>query len=323
MAIEVHAAAGQTEVAVTIGDEAYIVDLADETGSSALEVSFDHVDFTSSDTGYQSTATLTPDFGGAAPAGPVAWTVTVLDYPAYWWWLITYSRRGLTWGTVVDPHWDWNTYEMQGTAPPGPTAQLTDIVGSRTVQVDVSSVNANGDPISDTLIVTFGNGPLSVLAVYAGPNGPWASNSSGSPGGFTSLSSPADFNFSTFCGDAVTPPVHTITVNHCVNAEYWAGWETFEVDGKTFASPIGTKMISIRQAAAAVLPNILNSNAKGASEAAGIAMTLTTSAIWYDPVNNKFKNPRIGWRTWAYAPNSYEMTYIFDVDYGDGGACVN
>jgi hypothetical protein len=128
-----------------------------------MEVTFDHVDFTDASTGYQSTATLTPDFGGT-PTLPVTWTIVSVTNPGGTFWLRgTNDQHGLTWGSIVDGSRDWSYPPIiGGTVPTGATAELTDIVGSRTVVVRAVAV-VNGTPVTKDLTVNFGPGPLSVF----------------------------------------------------------------------------------------------------------------------------------------------------------------
>jgi hypothetical protein len=199
--IEVVPTAGQTDVAITIGDETYVVDLAksSSTSTSAMEVSYDHVNFTDKSTGFKSTATLTPDFG-AVPTGPVNWSVTYVENRSSGWSTSISFRNGLTWGPVPDgpPDW-WTPNDPAGSPPTGPVGQLTDIVGNRTVVVRATT-NINGvDHIRD-MTLEFGDGPLSLFrpAIFASIY-PWASDYV--PGNFNS--GLTTFPAAGFCGGTV------------------------------------------------------------------------------------------------------------------------
>jgi hypothetical protein len=87
--------------------------------------------------------------------------------------------NGLTWGAIAlsVSSQQSNQTSMNGSPPvTGDTAQLTDIIGSRTVIVKATIDDMSGVE-SDPYPVTFGAGPLSVLRIPGGgsiPTAQWA-----------------------------------------------------------------------------------------------------------------------------------------------------
>ena len=73
--------------------------------------------------------------------------------------------NGLTWGTAAraSSPGEGVLISPQGTAPRGPEASLTDIVGQRTVEVK-ATVKYGEQTYTQTTTVSFGEGPLSVFA---------------------------------------------------------------------------------------------------------------------------------------------------------------
>jgi hypothetical protein len=134
------------------------------TPPATPEIVFDRVDFLDEASGFQSTATLTPNFG-QTPTGPVTWTILSVQNPsAPWWTRGSGDMNGLTWGPQADGLSYWtNTSAPEGTAPTGAVAELTDVVGERTVTVRAETT-IGGTLIERDLVVTFGKGPLSVFS---------------------------------------------------------------------------------------------------------------------------------------------------------------
>jgi hypothetical protein len=127
-------------------------------------VTFDYVDFDTAASGRKSTATVTPYFGGVTPTGPITWTIASVQNPTAAWWKRSASDpRGLTWGSTPDSSSYWTSATVEGTAPTGMTAQLTDIIGNRTVRVRAVTT-IDGATVAIEIDVTFGNGPLSAFA---------------------------------------------------------------------------------------------------------------------------------------------------------------
>jgi hypothetical protein len=167
--MEIEASEGQTQVAMTVGGVTYLVDLAEEidpgpTPPTPGEVVFDYVDFINPSTGFQSTATLTPNFDGQTPTGSVMWSIVSVSNPTAPWWLRGASdMNGLTWGSTADGLSYWtNSSAPEGTVPYTAVAQLTDVVGERTVIVRAETY-IDGELKRRDLTVTFGKGPLSVF----------------------------------------------------------------------------------------------------------------------------------------------------------------
>lgn len=137
------------------------------TGFS-LAVAYDRDNFVSS--GYSATATITATAkqnGSVIPIAPgaVTWSVESSSITAPWW-----SNRspgamnGLKWGAtpVVGLVGEAGKTTVAGVVPTGAVAQLTDIIGLRTVVVK-ARMTIGGTSYEQTLSVTFGPGPLSVF----------------------------------------------------------------------------------------------------------------------------------------------------------------
>ena len=97
---------------------------------------------------------------------PVTWTVESSSVSCAAWNRNTGVYNGLTWGmtplSLSAAEGDKTT--PGGTAPRGPEASLTDIVGEREVTV-TATVEYNGQSYTaEEKTVSFGNGPLSVFA---------------------------------------------------------------------------------------------------------------------------------------------------------------
>jgi hypothetical protein len=128
-------------------------------------VVYNRVDFVDEASGYTSTATIEPYFDGLTPVAAVSWTIISVQNPNEPWWLHGASdMNGLTWGTTANDTSFWtNSTAPEGSAPTGAIAYLTDIVGQRTVTVRAQTVIGAVTKQRD-IVVTFGNGPLSVFA---------------------------------------------------------------------------------------------------------------------------------------------------------------
>ncbi|MDR1045085.1 MAG: hypothetical protein LBP33_08220 [Candidatus Adiutrix sp.] len=136
--------------------------------------------------GYQSTATVTVtgyDAGGGVarplPGGAaVLWSVKAVNNPSAAWWLRgATAKNGLTWGDKADGAGDWAGDAVLGAPPTGAAAQLTDVVGSRSVTLEASvCLGGGGGESAEALCaanggawyagettVSFGAGPLSVF----------------------------------------------------------------------------------------------------------------------------------------------------------------
>jgi hypothetical protein len=133
--------------------------------------------------GYQSTATVTViayDDGSSYHSLPVGatvlWSVKSVSNPSAVWWLRSATaKNGLTGGDNADGTGDWASDTVVGTPPTAATAQLTDIVGSRSVTLEASVClgghggdsavcSTNGGAwYADETTVSFGAGPLSVF----------------------------------------------------------------------------------------------------------------------------------------------------------------
>jgi hypothetical protein len=219
---------GQTEVILTIGGEKFKVDLDEAAGSggSGFEVTFDFFNFNSAAAEFESTATIKPNFDGKVPTGPVTWSVVSIQNPQKPWWLRGPSDpNGLTWGPQATPYGYmypniWPNFIM-GPIPQGPVAQLTDVVGNRTVTVKAETT-IDGVLHSRTIDVTFGDGPLSVFtSVPVFSMIQWAAKccnaSFGVASNFTTLngSNPTHFPAAVqICGGSVNPGAITSTTTY-------------------------------------------------------------------------------------------------------------
>ena len=138
------------------------------------------------DSGFSATATITAtaqDSSGTAVAinpGDVTWTVVSSSITAAWWGNRSVgAMNGLCWGSTAISLAGYYPYpgdpqrmDMSGdianggggesTKPDSATAQLTDIVGSRSVTVK-AVMTIGGQQKEGTAQVTFGPGPLSVF----------------------------------------------------------------------------------------------------------------------------------------------------------------
>jgi hypothetical protein len=160
----VQSLSGETKVGVTVGGETFLVDLAEPASGGAPEVTYDRIDFVTPDAGaLYSTATLTPAFRGP-PDGTVNWAVEIItNAPSSIWGRAATARHGLYWGIPSpNPGVDWDMYDIDANMPTGPVADLTDVVGSRTVRV-TASTTVGGQPDIRVMTVVFGDGPLSVF----------------------------------------------------------------------------------------------------------------------------------------------------------------
>ena len=160
---------GTATITATVGTDTVTVDL--RVGKATFGLT------TSGDTAFdkkKQTITLTAELTDANGTkitlndGDVKWSVISSKVTSKAW---NRSDRtlynGLTWGTAATASspGEGDLTRPQGTAPRGPEAYLTDIVGEREVTVK-ASVEYNGQTYEAAETVTFGDGPLSV---FAGP----------------------------------------------------------------------------------------------------------------------------------------------------------
>jgi hypothetical protein len=310
---------GQDEVAVTIDDETYVVDL-EEAGTGAItippEVVIDHANFTSQSTGFQSTATLTPDFFttyGVTPTLPITWSIFSITNPGpgTFWEHPSNYQNGLTWGPTADgtSAWASNT-QPEGTPPTGAVAQLTDVVGSRTVVVRAETTVA-GVVYTRDLTVTYGNGPLSVFNGVKNLSIQFANehNYITFPTGTTVFPAAAG------CLGTVDPT--TIVPTFGIGATYGAGWTTYThpVTGVVSGQSTTSKLPTFEQLLAVASYSTLFSHdypRKGAAKAAGWTM----GSIFYGSVSYDNGSNFIFWSiimsNGALSPRSttdYEIAY--------------
>jgi hypothetical protein len=240
---------GQTEVILKIGGQDYLLDLGPLEivagggggggGGGSATVTFDYANFNSAAAKYQSTATITPYFGGLTPTNPVTWTVVGIQNPTAGWWRRGASDlHGLTWGPAADsasyttaPYW---LNAVAGTAPTGAVAQLTDVVGSRKVTLKAETI-IGGVPYSETIDVNFGPGPLSLFSGTLSSTGVMFAISYGNAatagsysGDFTALNGASATDFPAavgVCGGTVpVGSVSSTTTSTPHSATFGAGW---------------------------------------------------------------------------------------------------
>jgi hypothetical protein len=230
--------AGQTEVAVTVGAETYVVDLAVAAGTGVLEVVYDHVDFIDASTGYMSTATLTPNFGGTV-TGTVAWAVTGVTNTGAFWKRGGGDKHGLTWGPAAGTYIWTNTIDSFP-SPTGLTAQLSDIVGDRDVVVTATAM-VDGVLTTKTLNLHFGHGPLSVF------NGTinfatWSNYNARNP--FTSVY--ATFPAAGVCGGTVdNTSINPTSVGSDVIFTNPSTWDTYSIGTNLFGYSKTSKLPTV------------------------------------------------------------------------------
>jgi hypothetical protein len=216
--MEIEASEGQTQVAMTVGGVTYLVDLAEEidpgpTPPTPGEVVFDYVDFINPSTGFQSTATLTPNFDGHTPTGSVMWSIVSVSNPtAPWWQRGPSDMNGLTWGPSADGMSYWtNSSAPEGTVPYTAVAQLTDVVGNRTIIVRAETY-IDGELKRRDLTVAFGKGPLSVFSSAPNLSGrAWAEADDILPFLALDPDNPSNFPSAALCSGRV--PVDAIAIS--------------------------------------------------------------------------------------------------------------
>jgi hypothetical protein len=318
LAIQVSSSSGQTQVAVNIGGENYLVDLdqvSASTSPSTPEIVFDYVDFDTPSTNYQSTATLTPNFSGLTPTGPVTWTIVgVVNNapPGGWWKRGPTDQNGLTWGPTANGTNTWTTNAVLGTPPTGPVAQLTDIVGVRTVTVNASTVIA-GTTYSRTLAVTFGNGPLTAFTGTF-PMGPWASAAAG-----PTFTTSATF-MALGCSGSVNSNVLGLPPTYPA-----AFWSTEVVGGDTLGYALPSKLATRQQLLAVAGYNFaFNSGIprKGAALAAGLPYDRTLSSHRYSTGSVFYSAPSF-YAVEVDLETGQESWSALVTDMDPNGACIN
>jgi hypothetical protein len=278
---------GATEVAVKIGDETFVVDLTEAPSTTnALEVALDYYDFTDISTGYQSTATLTPDFGEPL-TDPVYWTLVSVTNPSgSFWRRLTGDTNGLTWGQTADGTTDWDATPVVGTPPNDPTIYLTDIVGSRTVVVNAAT-SINGTPKNKELTINFGPGPMSVFAGLTPTSVQWAtvlyiSN--------WTTTGPPSFPAAASCSGNTWAPGTSISESggEAFYSEN-AGWRDRIYNSLKYGYTSATKLPTMDQLLAVARYDGSGVPRKGAALAAGYSISLTwTGEITYHDVPTTF-----------------------------------
>ena len=157
-------------ITATVGTDTATVDLSVGKATLVLTDSGGDPQFTKNKQTITLTAELTDANGTKITLndGDVTWTVessTISPELKAWNRSDRTLYNGLTWGTTAQsatPNEGEKTEKPDGTAPRGPEASLTDIVGQRTVEVK-ATVKYGEQTYTQTTTVSFGEGPLSVF----------------------------------------------------------------------------------------------------------------------------------------------------------------
>ncbi|MDR1568155.1 MAG: hypothetical protein LBS33_05715, partial [Streptococcaceae bacterium] len=175
--------------------------------------------------GYQSTATIELKFyenGQELKPGSVFWTITSVQNKARAWNRDPGAMHGLAWGdSEIDGTTNWNATPVIGgpsiTTSTG-TVSLSDVVGERLVTLKAETT-INGTLHTETIVVSFGQGPLSVFTKPPSSKGMRWATARGIPatagddrGDFTALTNPSGFPAADFCGGTVHSGSSDITV---------------------------------------------------------------------------------------------------------------
>ena len=282
----------------------------------------DYANFNDPATGYQSTATLTPDFGGP-PDLPIQWTVfSVTNVTGSFWMRPTNDQNGLTWGDTADGYSAWNTNGPEGTAPDGVTGKLTDIVGNRTVVVRAQAP-VNGVPVPPRdMTINFGNGPLSVFSGAVNTSVAWGSNAAWDQFPFlppTGMLAPAGCTGNTWNDNQYITAPNSSTVTF--DPSYWS---YFPLNSNQYYHAVNSKLPTFAQLlAVGARSSSIAPNSKGAARAAGWPMwplfpsLYWTGALQYDQYGHQFIGLSVDLTTGAY--------YVHQAvtDGGMNAACVN
>ena len=278
-------------MAVTIGDETIVVDLAEEAGSSSLEVTFNRLDFVTADTGFESTATLTPNFS-EPPTGSVYWEAVSIANPSANWWNRGPGYEGLWWGAAVPEGTDWDTLtyaraeHIGNNWPTGPTAQLTDVVGERTVVIR-ATVTMTGE--SREMTVTFGRGPMSIFSRLEMTAYSYATNAT-----LGMLTLPqSGFPMAQNCGWVVPNTAADLGVDASGIVFNSGNWIENSVSGTKVGYAPSAKVASMKQLAAVAIKGPMSEfptvPGKGAAIAAGMGGYWSSGDISWDPGISRFR----------------------------------
>jgi hypothetical protein len=186
--------------------------------------------------GYQSTATIELKFyenGQELTPRAVFWTITSVENKALSWNRDPGAMHGLGWGdSVIDGSTNWNSTPVIGgpsiTTSSG-TVRLSDVVGERLVTLKAETT-INDAQHAETIVVSFGKGPLSVFTKPPSSKGMQWATARGIPatagdnnrGDFTSLTNPSGFPAADFCGGTVHSGSSDITVGGSGHKSYVA-----------------------------------------------------------------------------------------------------
>jgi hypothetical protein len=190
--------------------------------------------------GYQSTAEITARFykNGQEQTitNPVTWTIESVRNEAPSWNRAPGDMNGLAWGEAEvhgTKYWDerpviggTSTTTAAGVAE----VKLTDVVGQRTVTLKAETT-IGGVTYSDTAVITFGKGPLSVFTKRPTVGKKWAM-AAGIPdtadlysGDFTALTNQSSFPAAALCGGIVHTGSSDITIGSSEPKSYSADFK--------------------------------------------------------------------------------------------------
>jgi hypothetical protein len=325
LTIEILAPAGESSIEVSIGGETVVVDLATVLSTStpstpppatppSPEINIANPNFKIPSTQFQTTVTLTPNFG-VTPTGTVSWTVLSSNITAAFWKRPSGGFYGLTWGPTADGDTAWTSNAIRGAAPTGPVAQLTDVVGNRTVVVQASTVVA-GVTYTRNLTVTFGSGPLADFTGSLTPNKKWADATDTS---YFVTWPPQDNGAPIVCGGSGWND-HS-QVSGSLPPLFGYGWTSFSIGPETFWFTASSKLPTPEQLIYVSRHDASSNNAsipsKGAASAAGWTLAYYwTGALWFDGTSH-FKGLTVNLNT-----GSHDWLTHFLTNSAPTAACV-
>jgi hypothetical protein len=176
----------------------------------------------------------------------------------------------------------WTNDEVGGSVPNAATIKLTDVVGQRTVKLRAKTA-IGGVTYSDTTVVTFGKGPLSVFTKPPSSGMRWATArgipaTAGSFGDFTALTNPSGFPAAAFCGGTVHTgssdimvggsglESYTVDFTYGINSNHWRDRSTDKYYSLTSKLPTLGQLMAVSAYNSEFINHI---KSKGAAQASG------------------------------------------------------
>jgi hypothetical protein len=202
---------------------------------------------------------------------------------AFFWQQGPNDLHGLTWGPTADGTTVW-TNTVEGSSGNGPTAQLTDVVGSRTVIVQAVA-DVGGTTVTKQMTINFGPGPMTVFSGGVTNGSEWADYSSYAI--FPTLPI-ANLGAPRLCGGLSWASNLTIVGSGVSNdVSYGADWVPIVFDSATWRHSPSSKLPTADQMLAVARYNSLYHPGvprKGASQASGAPypFTYVTGLIRYN-----------------------------------------